>query len=135
MSIDNLIPFSELTEEEQRALARKGGQASVKARREKKMMREIINTILEMPLKGDSRSKMVSAEEVSSFAKLKGKNVDVQTGIVMAQVINALKGDRQAAEFLRDTSGQSIANKLDITGALPVVFSGEDKLVDDDAGN
>ena len=115
MSIDNLIPFSELTEEEQRALARKGGQASVKARREKKMMREIINTILEMPLKGDSRSKMVSAEEVSSFAKLKGKNVDVQTGIVMAQVIKDRLGHMRRgllAAGVSDVDGRDARRQL-----------------------
>lgn len=40
-SEENLKPFSKLAVEEQREIARKGGKASVKARREKKLMSQI----------------------------------------------------------------------------------------------
>ena len=43
---ENLIPFDELTEEEQRKIASKGGKASVKARREKKLLSEFYGKML-----------------------------------------------------------------------------------------
>ena len=48
---DNLIPQSKRTKEEQRAIAKKGGIASGKARREKKAMRETLVILLSMPMK------------------------------------------------------------------------------------
>ena len=125
---DNLIPFGELTEAEQRKIAQMGGKASGEARRRKKMMREIINTVLAMPLK--QGKKCVDIGDVSSYANLKGKNIDVQTGIILAQVTNALKGDLRSAEFIRDTSGQAPVKDVNIAGAVPVVFAGEDSLED-----
>ena len=42
----NLIPFNERTEEEQREIARQGGIASGKARREKQQTRQILSELL-----------------------------------------------------------------------------------------
>ena len=52
MAKEDLIPQSERTKDEQKAIARKGGIASGKARREKKMMRETLDILLAMPMKG-----------------------------------------------------------------------------------
>ena len=41
MNEDNLIPFNERTEEEQRKIARMGGIASGKVRKEKKLLKDI----------------------------------------------------------------------------------------------
>ena len=48
MSTDNLIPFDQRTEEEQREIRRKGGIASGKARLRKKHGKELVRAILEM---------------------------------------------------------------------------------------
>lgn len=47
-NVNNLIPFSERTDEEQRRIATMGGKASGEARRKKKEMREMLETCLEM---------------------------------------------------------------------------------------
>lgn len=123
----NLIPFTELTEKEQRELARKGGKASGKARREKKSMRESLEVILGMALKP---GKSQDVEQIKNFAEVKGKNITVEQAMLIAQVQKALKGDTQALAFLRDTSGQKPDDNVNLTGAVPVVISGEDKLED-----
>lgn len=123
----NLIPFTKLTEKEQRELARKGGKASGKARREKKNMRESLEVILGMALKP---GKAQGVEQIKNFAEVKGKNITVEQAMLIAQVQKALKGDTQALAFLRDTSGQKPDDNVNLTGAVPVVISGEDKLED-----
>lgn len=118
---DNLIPQSERTKEEQRAVAKKGGIASGKARREKKMMRETLETLLKMPL---TDKKLSDVEQIKSLAALSGKNITVQDAILLAQVKKAMKGDTRAAEYIRDTSGNKIKNELQLSGNVNNPFEG-----------
>ena len=127
MAREDLIPFNELTEEEHKEIARKGGKASVKARRAKKNMRESLEILLNMPLKG---GKAADVEQIKNFAELKGKNITVEQAMLIAQIQKALKGDTQALAFLRDTSGQKPDDNVNLNGAIPVVISGEDDLED-----
>ena len=121
----NLIKAEDLTSEELRERAKKGGIASGKARREKKMMRETLDMILSMPMKN---GKSADVESIRSFAALKGKNISVQEAILIAQVQKAMKGDTKAAEYVRDTIGQRPVDSVDMTMNLPVFFEGEDEL-------
>ena len=93
-----------MTHEEHMALSSKGGKKSVEVRRQKKKMRECLDILLSMPLKN---RKECDIEEIKSFANLKGKNIDVQTAILIAQIQRALNGSVASAEFIRDTAGQS----------------------------
>lgn len=122
---DNLIPQSERTKEEQRAIARMGGIASGKARREKRMMRETLDILLSMPLKN---GKFADVDSIRSFAALKGKNISVQEAILISQVQKAMKGDTRAAEYVRDTIGQKPVDSVDMNMNVPVFFQGEDEL-------
>ena len=99
------------TGSEQVEIARLGGFASGKARREKRTMREIAEIIL-------------------------SKNVTTSDGVVtgkyavLAKVIDkALKGDLQAAAFIRDTIGEKPTEKtqteLTLTQALVEFVDGE----------
>ena len=90
-------------------------------------MRETLKTLLAMPL---NKKKCYDVEEIETFAQLKGKTVDVETAILIKQVQRALAGDLPSAEFIRDTSGQKPTNDINVEGALPVFFSGEDELED-----
>ena len=122
-----LIPASERPIEEVRELGRKGGIASGEAKRKKKAMRETLEILLDMPLQN---KKCYDVEDIQSFAQLKGKNISVETAILIKQIQKALQGDLPAAEFVRDTSGQKPKDNLDINGAVPVVISGETELED-----
>lgn len=124
---DNLIPMSQRSKEEVREIARKGGKNSGKARRAKKNMRESLEILLGMPLKA---GKPADVEQIKNFAELKGKNITVEQAMLIAQIQKALKGDTQSLAFLRDTSGQKPDDNVNLTGAVPVVISGEDKLED-----
>lgn len=117
--------FDKLTVEERRQLARKAGKASVKARREKKAMRENLQTILAMTLKS---GKLADIDSVQNFAALAGKNITVQDAILIKQTQKAMMGDTKAAEFVRDLSGNKPENTLNIDGKIPVIISGEDEL-------
>lgn len=117
--------FDTRTIEERRQLAKKAGKASGKARREKKAMRENLETILAMTLKS---GKLADIDSVQNFAALAGKNITVQDAILIKQTQKAMMGDTKAAEFVRDLSGNKPENTLNIDGKVPVIISGEDEL-------
>ena len=88
-NIDNLVydkGFDTRTTEEQTEIARQGGIASGKARREKRLFREAIEKKL-----GDSLD-----------------------NIIEAMITKAATGDVQATTFLRDTIGEKPTDKLDM---------------------
>ena len=115
--------FDSRTRNERRQLAKKAGKASGKARREKKAMKENLQTILAMTLKS---GKLADIDSVQNFAALAGKNITVQDAILIKQTQKAMMGDTRAAEFVRDLSGNKPENTLNIDGKVPVIISGED---------
>lgn len=121
------MPLKEFTPEERRENGRKGGIASGIAKRKKSAMRETLEILLAMPL---NNKKCHEVEDIQNFAQLKGKNVTVEAAIMIKQIQRALAGDLPSAEFVRDTSGQTPTNNLNVSGALPVVISGEEDLED-----
>lgn len=118
---------TDFTPEERRENGRKGGIASGITKRRKAQMKNTLNILLTMPLNG---KKCHEVEDIQNFAQLKGKNVTVETAIMIRQIQRALAGDLPSAEFIRDTSGQKPTNDLNVTGSLPVVISGEEGLED-----
>ena len=120
----NLIPGGhKFTREE----ASRGGKASAQARRERKAMKETLETLMTMTMNPGNHADL---EGIKSFKDLKGKNISVQEAILVTQVQKALKGDAAATAFVRDMLGEKPGEKMEITGAIPVVISGEDELED-----
>ena len=118
----NLQPFtSEQNREEAKKNGKKGGVASGKARREKKLFRETLEELLSMPMK---EGKGVDVDKIKNFAAIKGQNISVQEAILIAQVQKAMKGDTRAAEYLRDTVGQKATEKVEVNGQLNNPFEG-----------
>ena len=62
MNEKNLIPFDERTEIEQREIARQGGIASGQARREKKMVRDILSELLNGQIKDSPQFAKLAAK-------------------------------------------------------------------------
>lgn len=87
MNESNLRPFNELTEEEQRELARKGGIASGEARRRKKTLKEELIALLET----NNNNEKIS----------------------IAILNKALNGDIQAFTTIRDTIGEKPVDKVE----------------------
>lgn len=116
-----LKQFSQMTPEERRECGRRGGIKSGETKRRKKAMREAYEAILGMPLKN---GKQYDVEDIKSLAAVKGKNISIQDAILFAQVQKALRGDTNAAAFIRDTIGDKAADKVDLSGevATPIVI-------------
>jgi hypothetical protein len=119
----NLNPVK--TKDEARSRGRNGGIASGKARREKKAMRETLEALLSMPMKS---GKAADIETIKNFAALKGKTITVQEAMMIAMIQKALKGNVNAAEWIRDTAGQKPVENMNMNMNLPVFFEGEDEL-------
>lgn len=108
----NLVPFtSDQSREEAKKNGSKGGIASGKARREKKMFRETLESLLNMSMnKGES----VDIDKIQNFASLNGQNISVQEAILIGQIHKAMTGDTKAAEYVRDTIGQKPTDKVEL---------------------
>lgn len=107
--------FKDMTTKELQEAGRKGGIKSGETKRNKKAMKETLELLLSMPLKN---RKLIEPEQIKSFADLNGKNIDIQTAILIAQIQKALKGSVASAEFLRDTAGQRPEDIINLnTGA------------------
>ena len=102
--------FANMTPEQRRENGRKGGIASGEAKRKKKAMRERLEILLDLPMKS---GKGADLEAIKNFAALKGKNITVQDAMMIAQIQKALKGDTNAAAFVRDTAGENPAQKIE----------------------
>lgn len=115
----NLNPVQ--SKDEARERGRKGGIASGKVRREKKEMRETLESLLTMSMKS---GKIVDVDTIRNFAALKGKNISVQDAIMIAQIQKAMKGDTRAAEYVRDTVGQKPTDSVNLSGSVANPFEG-----------
>ena len=117
---DNLRSLGERTTDEQRRIASSGGRASGEARRRKRAMREVLDDLLQMPLK---RGELKNVECLGDLMEPNGKinlpngkinllngkiNVTVEQAVLLGQVVLAMQGNTKAATFLRDTAGQKI---------------------------
>ena len=90
----NLIPFGERTEKEQREIQRKGGIASGVTRRRKRTVKQAVELVMSLPV-SDPKTK----------SKLKRMGIDVddadnQTAVVVGLYGRAAKGDHKAAALL-----------------------------------
>lgn len=103
---DNLRPYrftSEQSREKAAEAGRKGGRASGVAKRKKKAMREVLEAMLSLPMKGGK------VDKLKSFTDIQNANMTVEQAILAAQILKAVqKGDTRAATFIRDTAGQKI---------------------------
>jgi len=97
----NLIPFSELTQEEQRSIASKGGKASVEARRRKKELREFTKDFLMQAAAPVLQSNMkvlgVETDEMSNLAAMVVR--------LFSKAVN--NGDLNAARTLIEWAGMA----------------------------
>lgn len=96
---DNLKPFtSEQSREEAAKNGAKGGIASGEARRKKRDLKLAMQALLEADVKDKRTGEVMSGAEA----------------IALAQYRKAMKGDAKAFELVRDTSGQSVVQKVAI---------------------
>ena len=112
---ENLIPFNERTEEEQKRIARMGGKASGEARRRKKTMKENLELLLTMSVGKGEKADIEKGENIKEYAK---ENVTVEQAMLIAQIQKALKGDAQAFEMIRDLIGEKPVDKKEVSASV-----------------
>lgn len=100
MNHDNLIPMNRRTKSEQKEIAKKGGDASGKARRKKKEAREYLIAVLEGKVKTKDGS-MTTVKDVM-MQKLVGKALG--------------ETDLNTIKYILDLIGEGATQKVELTG-------------------
>ena len=114
----NLQPLGqdEKSKKKARELGAKGGKASGEAKRRKKDLKACMEALLETMVTDNKTGMQVSGAEAIS----------------MKQFEKALKGDAKAFERVRDTSGQSVVQKIQVAEVDADTIKGIESLVEDD---
>lgn len=99
-NVGNLKSIGDLTTEKQREITSKGGKASVKAKRERKAMKEQMQMLLSLPLK-DDRAK-AKFEELG----INTDDMDNQMALIVSTYKQALKGNMNAMNVIREIIGE-----------------------------
>ena len=103
--------FSKMTHEQRAECGRKGAEVTKRKVRERKAMKETLEILLNMPMK---KGKVYTAEEIKSFADLKGKNITIDQAMSVCLIQKALKGDLSAIAMVRDTIGEKPAENVKV---------------------
>lgn len=88
--------FDEIPPSKQREIARKGAEASVKARKKKKLLKECLEILMERDAGRDTQGNIINSMEAMAIIAVKG----------------AMNGDWKAWELVRDTLGQKPIDKV-----------------------
>ena len=97
---ENLVPLDKRTRAEQRQIASKGGKASGKARRQRKTLKESMNTLLSLPINNAKDFNAVSKMGVDM------EDMDNSQLIILALFKRAKSGDVYAIKELRELIGE-----------------------------
>lgn len=125
MNDENLKPFSERTESEQREIRSKGGKASGEARRAKKTLADAIRAVLDEELPGTNLTrreaivvktlervyKTGKMDDLVKIAQLTGElqqNINLESH---GLALNIQVGDQATAEELRKLKGEEDADE------------------------
>ena len=98
MNEQNLVPTTQRSKSEVRAMQSKGGINSGIARREKRTMQQQMKRLLEIAAKDEKGRVSIDPET--------GEPVSNGLAILLQQMVAALKGDRLAAEFCLKVAGE-----------------------------
>lgn len=98
----NLIPFNQRTEDEQRAIASKGGKASGRSRREKRTYRQILEERLSGKITNTKTNEVVSRKDAMGCTLIE----------------KGLKGDLRAIELILKILGEWSGDKVELSGKV-----------------
>ena len=107
--IENLIPQSERTKEEQREIARQGGIASGKARREKRDRKQRAAELFDLTMQG------AGVEKIKKFFNINDDLTAYETMVLSCFMKAMQKGDANALEKLLKIAGEQFTELLDVS--------------------
>ncbi len=87
-----------LSTREAREIGKKGGKASVEARRKKKSMKQAMNLLLSLPVNDGNMAKL-------KLLGIDSDNADNQMLIMVSMMQRAIKGNVSAAQFIASLTG------------------------------
>ena len=99
-SIENLIPFTAMSEEKQKEMASKAGKASAEAKKRKKTLREELEIMLDIKNKDGKTN---------------------QEAISVALMQQAKRGNIKAYEVIRDTVGEKPIDEKKVTAEVTAI--------------
>ena len=97
---ENLVPQDKRTKAEQRQIASKGGKASGKSRRQRKTLKESMNTLLSLPINNTKDFNAVSKMGIDL------EDMDNSQLIILALFKRAKSGDVYAIKEIRELIGE-----------------------------
>lgn len=101
---ENLIPFNERTEEEQRAIRAKGTKASGETYARRRVFKDLFRALMPMPNEDNP--------ELSN-----------QRAMALAMIREACQGNTQAFKEIRDTMGEKPKEEVESKEQVQVVYS------------
>ena len=114
-------PFTSENARERQAkgvIQRKKNQELRKIEEEKKKnMKQELLLLLSLAMR---KGVMADSEDFLSLEEMEGQNISIQTAINIAMIQRALMGDVQAAQYIRDTTGQKPTDKVELDQSLTI---------------
>lgn len=106
-SLENLKHSKPFTKDNAKEMGRKGGLASGAAKRRRRGLKVTFENLLQLPW---FKLKDAPINEVLSFSEMlnKAQNMTVEDKIAVAMIAAAIQGNVRAAEYIRDTIGETI---------------------------
>ena len=108
---DNLVSLGSRTTEEQRKIAKKGGEASGEARRQKKTMREWLEIAMQAAMKDNGGQPIMSPDDPT-------RELTRKECAMLKLAAKAAKGDLKAIELSAKLSGEA-ETKVVVETATP----------------
>lgn len=112
MSEKDLIPLNKRTKDEQKKIAKKGGKASGKKRREKKTLKELASQFGNLDVTGE-RSRALLAN-----LGIAPSDMSNMMGITAGLFNKAMRGDPAAYNAIRDILGEKPSDKMEFSGGM-----------------
>ena len=107
----NLIPFNEMTEKQQREIASKGGKASQKKQKEEKEQKKTIAQALELILNAKLPDKMAKKMQEQTGVS----EIDYRTALAFSVISTGIaKGDANALRIVADYIGEKPADNINV---------------------
>ena len=107
---DNLKPFDELAEDQQRELARRGAYAAAAAKRRKKTMREALEFLMYKAELSEALKQRMRDEGI------RDEDMNHQMAITRSLIAKAEAGDVQAYNAICAMIGEKPAEKVEMSG-------------------
>ena len=124
---ENLIPFNERTESEQREIAKQGGIASGRARRRRRSMKEAADYYLSLPETDRRTVNRLLRDAIDP------EDIDNQMAVVAGIAAQAKRGDARAASVLLKMLGEEAVQEdpgADALAKAKELLGGVDSAID-----